>query len=501
MDSVLRQLYAADETNFDFNQGATYGIDTGEFPFDLAGIQKSTEGVSDVKLKEKDWVNSASLPITSDFGACQPDHDFLDHQTAPFNEPDLSSSFPVQDISDPDVDYELDQEALNQWCETLSSKSDNSSMFQSVEQSLSAVTNQYTSTSNSPHTWEEAWCNAENTFPAYGSPVSNGQTPDLTYCSTPISRTTSEGTSSVTEARSNDFKTDNQRWHATQIRSRAADSSFLYGVLTTKIFCRPSCASRRASRRNVKFFPFPGAIEAAERAKLRACKRCKPELLGTVNAGVLGVCQVLRTIIAETQRHGGAETKETLKLDSLALSAGLSTFHFHRLFKATTQLTPSDFIHACRSFALQDALGQDNHSESGKSVDTTQLIKDSSCWSPRTARKALGGISPSEYAKGALPTNVQYCYGETACGRLCVLFSGNEDAAETRVHAVLLGPDAETRASLRFPRAKEAIAYHDHLDQCLREIAEEARDRDTELTADVLPTLWRARVWLRLMQH
>ncbi|KAL2041955.1 hypothetical protein N7G274_005143 [Stereocaulon virgatum] len=501
MNSVLQQPYTSDETYSNLNLDAVYNAEPLGLRSDLAGSQKSAEIVSDVALRDGDLRTLASLPLTPDFHVDRQDSRFSDNKAVPTDERDFMLLFPTQGINDFDVDFQPDQAVVNHWDNALGFKPDDSFMFQSIQQPVNTFTNQSISTSTSSYSGEEAWSTSNYTFPAYANPLNDSQLPDLTDCSTPAYRKNPEDTSRVTKSSSNDFETDNQRWHASRIRSRAADSAFLYGVLTTKIYCRPSCASRRASRRNVTFFPFPGAIEAAEKANLRACKRCKPELPGTVNTGVLGICQVICIIITETQKTGDGETKETLKLDSLALLAGLSAFHFLRLFKATTQLTPGGFIHACRSIMLQDALGQDNASNSGKSVDASLLVKDSSCWSPRTARKALGGISPSEYAKGAPSTNVHHCCGETPCGRLCAVFSRDENAAENRVHAVLLGPDAETKASLRFPQSKEAIAYQGHLDQCLRDIHLEARDRDTELNAAVLPTLWRARVWLRLMQH
>ena len=501
MDSVLQQPYTSSETYSNPNQDAVYIMDTLGFRSDRAGGQRSAEIVSDVTLRDGDLMTSASLPLTPDFQVYRRAARFSDDKAAPSDENDLMLLFPIQGINDFDVDFQLDQAAVNRWDNASDFKSDDSFMFQPTQHSVNTVANQSISTPNLSYSRQEAWSTSNYTLPAYANPLNDSQSPGWTDFFTPVYRDILEDISLATDSSSNDFETDNQRWHAMQVRSRAADSAFLYGVLTTKIYCRPSCASRRASRRNVTFFPFPGAIEAAEMANLRACKRCKPELLGTVNTSVLGICQVICTIITETQNHGDAGTKETLKLDSLALLAGLSAFHFLRQFKATTQLTPGGFIHACRSLMLQDALGQDTASNSGKSVDASLLVKDSSCWSPRTARKVLGGISPSEYAKGAPSINVHYSCGETPCGRLCAVFSRDENAAENRVHAVLLGPDAETKASLRFPQSKEAIAYQGQLDQCLRDIQLEARDRDTELNAAVLPTLWRARVWLRLIQH
>ena len=341
------------------------------------------------------------------------------------------------------------------------------------------------------------------------NPITDYRTPDMSHSSTPISSPTSQNSPPSVETSTSDFKTDNQRWHATQLRLRAADQYFLYGVLTTKIFCRPSCASRRPSRRHVRFFPFPGAIQAAEQANFRPCKRCHPELLGTTNTAVLGICQVLRNIIAEINKQDSTkDNKNVFKLETLAQSAGLSTFHFHRLFKATTQVTPGDFIAACRALALQDTLGKDRNKRENATSSTVDhqvnLTTNSSpsLWSPRTARKALGNLSPTAYAQGAPSTTVSHCCVDgTPCGRICIAFShSNSEGREMNVHAVLIGLDAETRIRLRFPDSTASEVHSSALENCVRSLEEEVRDRDTELADDVLLGLWRARVWLRLGQ-
>lgn len=180
---------------------------------------------------------------------------------------------------------------------------------------------------------------------AVPTPLGNNYqpTPDLTECSIPASHSPSNGFRDPTNETINNFGTENQRWHATLSRCRAADRYFLYGVLTTKIFCRPSCASRRPSRRHVRFFAFPGAIEAAEQAKFRPCKRCKPDTVGTVNTGVLAISQIIRRVIAKTFEVLGEAAVGDWRLESLAKSAGLSTFHLHRLFKATVSLLTGVF--------------------------------------------------------------------------------------------------------------------------------------------------------------
>ena len=69
------------------------------------------------------------------------------------------------------------------------------------------------------------------------------------------------------------FANDEARWQAIKRRDRAADGAFYYSVLTTGVYCRPSCAARRARRENVRFY---AADAEAERAGFRPCKRCRP---------------------------------------------------------------------------------------------------------------------------------------------------------------------------------------------------------------------------------
>ena len=338
-----------------------------------------------------------------------------------------------------------------------------------------------------------------NTPSLISVPVTQGNsyqpTPDPTECSTPTSLVAFNGLCDPTIRSLGSFDTDVQRWHATLSRSRTADRYFLYGVLTTKIFCRPSCASRRPSRRHVRFFSFPGAIEAAEQAKFRPCKRCQPETLGTGNAAVLAISQVLRRIVAETFGEQIEAGKEGLKLENLAKSAGLSTFHFHRLFKATTQVTPADFITACHALALQDSL----------CTQSPQCTRSNSCaeqlpprWSQRTARKALGGLGPEEYLNGAKSTSIEYCRVYAPVGELEVAYSVNKKGVGLTVHATRLLQDSSLPIGQHFETSTRSEKHAQFLQQCVQELEEKCKDRDTELAADVLSVLWRVRLWLKL---
>lgn len=311
---------------------------------------------------------------------------------------------------------------------------------------------------------------------------------------------THPNTSRPAAAFNNSLDTDSQRWYATQSRSRAADRCFVYGVLSTKIFCRPSCASRHPSRKHVRFFPSPGAVEAAEAAGFRPCKRCIPNAIGAKSTAVLGICKVLRLVIANAFSENNVERKVDMKLKSLAKSAALSTFHFHRTFKATTRITPGDFIYTCRSLALQDTLGRDHTQGSKRSIDAVALVEESPWWSVRSTRKALGGITPTEYADGATSKEIRYCCISTPPGPKCVVYSpGNEDD-EMKLHAVILGEDAEARARIQFPTAAASHQRTHRVAGLIEELEEGGKDRVTELPAELLSVLWRTSVWLRLDQ-
>ncbi|KAL6714178.1 hypothetical protein ACLMJK_008672 [Lecanora helva] len=298
-------------------------------------------------------------------------------------------------------------------------------------------------------------------------------------------------TKAATTSRS--YLTDDDRWQATLSRSRAADHHFLYGVLSTKIYCRPSCSSRRPVRKQALFFPFPNTIQAAQAAKLRACKRCKPDSPGTADKSIQGIVQSLRVIVDEA--FGKVLTNEpaSLQLECLAKKAGLSPFHFHRLFKATTQVTPGEFFSACHALALQDSLGQDSHRGSGDCIDAAKRISKSRSWSPRCARKALGGISPMLYAQGAVTHDIKFCTIRGAFGETSVAFSLNGD-----ILAVICGAYSELRIQSRFPHADRSDIDVMRLRGCLQALQESGQDRATQLPQDLLAVLWRARVWLHL---
>src|SRR5882672_7937261 len=89
------------------------------------------------------------------------------------------------------------------------------------------------------------------------------------------------------------FASDDARWQAVKRRDRAADGAFYYSVLTTGVYCRPSCASRLARRENVRFHATPAA---AERAGFRPCKRCRPNEPALAERQAKAIAQACRLI-------------------------------------------------------------------------------------------------------------------------------------------------------------------------------------------------------------
>jgi methylphosphotriester-DNA--protein-cysteine methyltransferase len=128
------------------------------------------------------------------------------------------------------------------------------------------------------------------------------------------------------------FQTSSARWNAVVSRDPQSDGQFVYCVKTTGIYCRPICKARLARRANVEFLN--NATEA-QAAGFRACKRCKPEL-DTFKPHSDAIAKARRTI-----EKAGLQSRPTLK--DLAAEAELSEWHFHRIFKEATGVTPKAY--------------------------------------------------------------------------------------------------------------------------------------------------------------
>ena len=271
------------------------------------------------------------------------------------------------------------------------------------------------------------------------------------------------------------------RWAAVLARDASADGKFFYAVKTTGVYCRPSCAARPARPENVRFH---ATCADAERAGFRPCKRCKPGQLSLPEQRSAAVAKVCRLI----------ENAETVPgLAELAKYAGMSPYHFHRIFKAVTGLTPKAYAAAHRAKRVRSEL-----SRGGK---VTAAIFDAGYNSNgRFYEKsnALLGMTPSKYRAGGENTEIRFAIGECSLGAILVA---------TSVHgvcAILLGDDPDALArdlQDRFPRA-HLIGGDKKFEQLVGKVVGfvEAPAKGLDLPLDVRGTAFQQRVWQALQK-
>ena len=275
------------------------------------------------------------------------------------------------------------------------------------------------------------------------------------------------------------FSTDAERWTAVMRRDPAADGVFFYSVRTTGVYCRPSCAARLAKRENVRFH---ATCADAERAGFRPCKRCRPNEAGLAARNAAAVAAACRLI---------EQAEEAPSLDRLAKRAGMSRFHFHRVFKAATGVTPKSYAAAHRARRVRDELA------GGGSV-TAAIYGAGFNSSGRfyAASSGLLGMKPTAFKKGGAGAEIRFAVGECWLGSILVA------ATERGVCAILLGDDPDGLARElqdRFPNARliGGDAAFEHL--VARVVGYiEAPGRGLDLPLDVRGTAFQQQVWQAL---
>ncbi|KAH8555100.1 metal binding domain of Ada-domain-containing protein [Umbelopsis sp. PMI_123] len=133
------------------------------------------------------------------------------------------------------------------------------------------------------------------------------------------------------------YTTNEERWQAVLKHDPEANGHFVYSVKSTGIFCRPTCPSRRPLLSNVSFFL---TNDEAEKAGFRPCKRCKPhDLVLPSDLRQLSAVELVKKEIEVATAQGVKQPS----LRYLANKAGMSSFHFHRVFKARTGVTLDEY--------------------------------------------------------------------------------------------------------------------------------------------------------------
>ena len=271
------------------------------------------------------------------------------------------------------------------------------------------------------------------------------------------------------------------RWAAVVARSTTADGTFYYVVRSTGVYCRPSCAARPARPENVGFY---ATREEAEEAGFRACKRCQPDKPPRAEQYASKVTQACRVI---------EESEAAPTLEKLAAQVGMSTYHFHRMFKQVTGLTPRQYAAARREKKVRDELGR------GGAV--TDAIFDAGYNSSSRFYEKSGkvlGMTPSNYRAGGADTEIRFAVGECSLGSILVAQSS------CGICAILLGDDPD-----RLVHDLQDGFLHANLIGCDADFEElvakvvgfiEAPGIGLDLPLDVRGTAFQQRVWQALRE-
>ena len=272
------------------------------------------------------------------------------------------------------------------------------------------------------------------------------------------------------------------RWKALASRDGAADGTFVYGVTSTGVYCRPSCPSRRPRADRVRFFD---TTNEARQAGFRACKRCRPDTVGLAQPGV----DAVRRVSAYLATHAD----QTVTLAHLGRVAAMSPHHLQRRFKAIVGLSPREFQAAMRADRLRASL------RDGR--DVTSAIYEAGYGSPSRVYESAPtgrGMSPSNYRRHGAGMRISYSIVASTLGRILVA------ATEHGVCAVKIGDnDADLVRDLkREYSAADISADESPRKDWVKAITDHLRgDHDAlDLPIDVKATAFQWKVWRALQQ-
>lgn len=274
---------------------------------------------------------------------------------------------------------------------------------------------------------------------------------------------------------------NDQLWQAVMTRDARFDGHFVFAVSSTKVYCRPSCPSRRPRRERVSFFD---EADAAEAAGFRACLRCKPRSNGVADPQLALAQRVCRLLDASGEG-------ETVKLAELAAQVGVSAFHLQRTFKRVMGISPRQYV-AARRFGNFKQLVRE-----GESV--TNAVYDSGFnSSSRVYEQAAEelGMTPATYGRGGRGVKIDYTIVASPFGRLLVAVT------ERGVCAVRM---ADTDVTLEQDlRAEFPQATIERADKSLRQTVQKILSHLTnnephlDLPLDIRASAFQRQVWEKL---
>jgi AraC family transcriptional regulator, regulatory protein of adaptative response / methylated-DNA-[protein]-cysteine methyltransferase len=200
-----------------------------------------------------------------------------------------------------------------------------------------------------------------------------------------------------------------KQWQLVLERDLRADGQFVYAVKSTKIYCKPSCASRRPNRKQVSFFPSPALAEAAG---YRACKRCEPDL-ATAKADPQA------TAITAVTEYLKKHVEERTRLDDVAKATGVGKLTILRGFKRVLGVSPGQYAKEARLERFKEKVRQP---KKGKAPITDAIYEAGYGSSSRLYEKSSAalGMTPRVMREGGAGLLIRYTTAASPLGRMLV---------------------------------------------------------------------------------
>ncbi|MGF1621137.1 MAG: bifunctional DNA-binding transcriptional regulator/O6-methylguanine-DNA methyltransferase Ada [Rhodomicrobiaceae bacterium] len=268
-------------------------------------------------------------------------------------------------------------------------------------------------------------------------------------------------------------------WSAILERRENASEPFVFAVVTTGIFCRPSCPARRPKRENMRLFR---SADEARRAGFRACKRCAPEGRGLPERQADIVAELCRRI---------EEAEDMPSFADLAEQAGMSAFHLHRLFKRETGVTPKAYMAGVKAQRMRDGLGT--------AGSVTEAIYEAGYGSSSRFYEnadAILGMEPRQFRDGGKHVRISYAVESCWLGKVLI------GLTERGVCAILFGDEEKELVSdlkARFPAAGIETAGTGDAARIAEALAAIDEPRlGSHLPLDIAGTAFQQRIWAAL---
>ena len=274
-------------------------------------------------------------------------------------------------------------------------------------------------------------------------------------------------------------------WQQVLARDARADGQFVYAVKSTRIYCRPSCPSRRPERKQVAFYPTP---EQAREAGFRACLRCQPDAIERKPDPQLAAIETVTTYLTE-------HASERSRLKDVAAATGVAPLTILRGFKRVLGVTPREFAKSRRVEAFKDKV------RTRPAASVTDALYDagfsSSSQLYEDAADTLG-MTPTALKRGGAGETIRYATAESPLGRMLVAAT-----ARGLCSVAFADTDDELLAQLQasFPKAElkpleRELSYA--VEALLSLMTEHPAAADLPL--DVRATAFQQRVWRELRQ-